>query len=164
MTETAAEKFKARWDLAAYKARCAIQGTVKNDKTKSIEPKSGAWSEEFASHPTVQLAEAEGWSKELRSAVFPVVRKRMMDGLPCAIINDFMPSEKWIKDTRERVAIEREAWIWQQQQPERIVPKGSTFKAMTTVAPFSGMQHESRNQYLHRAPLTERSRRMMGDE
>ena len=172
MAETEAEKFIARWSFAGYKARCFIQGTAKNDKTKSIEPKSGAWSEDFIDHPTVQLAEAEGWSRDLRSALFAPVRQRIMDGKPCAMINDFMPSEKWIATTRQRVAIENRAQAWQAAMMDKygsmerytaavsrslpdaqppLANKSTTFKAMGgNQSAFDAMRGSSKNQYMHR--------------
>lgn len=165
MTETAAERFLARWGMAAFKARCFIQGTIVNPTTKSTEPHSAHWSQIFRDHHTVQLAEREGWSRQLRSAVFMLVRRAIMDGKPCDDLSQFMPGELWIKHTRERCAIEREAAESQKENPFRFDrPARTQFKKTdVTRQPMTDMQRASRNKDLHREPLTERSRRMMGD-
>lgn len=165
--ETETERFLARWNLAAYKARCFIQGTIKNEKTHSIEPHSGHWSPIFLDHELVQLADAEGWSKELRSAVFPPVRFMIMNGKTVDKIGALMPSESWVRATREQAAVTRAGQEWQAAQPERPTPRHGKLRPISTAKPdFRKMQAESRNQYLHVAPrgLTGRSRAMMGDD
>lgn len=164
--ETETERFKARWDLAAYKARCFINGTQINPVSHVTEPKSGHWSALFLDNPTVQLADAEGWSRDLRSAVFTPVRQRIMQGLACDDIAKLMPDEKWIAAARKKAATERAAAEWQHQQPMPTnATKGVLKPLVTGKAPFKAMQHSSPNRYLHRNPpgLTDRSHAMTGD-
>ena len=166
MANTEAEKFIARWQFAGYKARCFIQGTMVHPKTRSVEPHSGNWSEELLAHPTVQLAEAEGWSKDLRSALFEPIRLRIMEGKPHAILNDYMPSEKWIAVTRERIAVEQRAQAWQAEMMDRYgtMPHWTAAVARQLSDAQPQMANKRTTFKPASAGLTPRSKAMAGDE
>jgi hypothetical protein len=102
--------------LAEYRARCYVNGTVKNPKNEKIEPASGKWSAQFKSDPRVIESERDGWGKELRSAMILHCRLRIMEGRDLGCADDLMPVRpEWWRGVRENAARFRRAAEWQEK-------------------------------------------------
>ena len=156
-----------------YRARCYVNGVVK-DKEGNNVPRSAHWHPRFQQHPWVQQAEAEGWGRELRSVVISnlkhwMLKKQNAFSYGHVQIEDLMPDHEWVTHTRkeaEKVLASKE---WREQTAFDASARRPDFKTTTPVLDrkeFHRLQSTSLNKVLHRSVpyLTERSRRMQGDE
>ncbi len=105
-----------------YKARCFVQGTVKNARNGGmVEPASRHWSARFITHPMVRQATLEGWDRDLRAHIVSAVRRRIMARQPYDAVEDLMPTDRrWIDHVRKEAVAFQKAKEWREnRQHER---------------------------------------------
>ena len=98
-----------------FRARCFVNGTVKNPKTGKDEPHSGHWSRSFRGHPWVEQSISEGWGRDLRQHVIAAVKRRIMSGQSFGAVEELMPDAKWVESVRRHAAAYAEAAKWREQ-------------------------------------------------
>ena len=72
----------------------------------------GGWSAKYAAHPLTQLADSEGWGKELRQHCSRVVKRQMALGQPYDDLEKIMPDAATIQHWQEKAAREAAAAKW----------------------------------------------------
>lgn len=75
--------FDVRMKIADYEARCWVQGAKRYkfpDGSYRVEPIVANFHQRFLDHPWVREAIAEGWDRELRGHIVPIVRKHLLAG------------------------------------------------------------------------------------
>lgn len=170
---------------ANYRARLFICGGKMHEKTHRIEPIAGQWHPRFRDHPWVQLSTEEGWDVELRGHLALVISNRIMQNADYSRIESLMPDEKWVKAAQDRAAVNRNAKEWRDKvtashgsvegylKAMRNVPIYSDFKPLSTQpkpkdrSKLSDLIDGSLKRIVpddSDMTLTERSRRMMGDD
>lgn len=179
-------------DNIEFQARSFVNGLVEETKHGEITGRrvvaSGEWAQRFRDLNLVRQAEDEGWGNELRAAVVRTVKGLLAAGRPVPAVADLMPTDvKWIeaqraqahrfslaKEWRDSVMAPGEKFDDYLRRQRPGIRRGDTFKPVSALA-FHAMQEASRNRHLHadakaelerikRGDLTERSRRMQGDD
>lgn len=178
-------------DKIAFRARCYVNGvieTVENGERTGIRPANGEWAHRFVNLPLVKQAEAEGWARDLRAATIRNAEQCLYCKKPLPDAAELLPTDTdWIEAQRVRARRFADAKEWRdsvmapgeqhQDYARRQRPgtrRGNTFKPVSAPA-FHAMQEASQNRHLHADPkaelerikrgdLTERSRRMQGDD
>lgn len=130
-------------DRRARKAVCAMAW---NPNTKRDEIVGFRFNPLIADWPICHQAEAEGWGKELRSALIHSIRQQMFLGQEIDVAKA-LPPDRWVADIRDRAAGYRKAAEWQAAN----LP--STFNARKFVGKVMAAGED----------LTQRSKAMMGD-
>src|SRR5690606_8557197 len=95
-----------------FRARCFVNGTVKNPKTGKDEPRSGHWSSTCRGHPWVEASIKEGWDRDLSQHVIMAVKRRILQDKPFHVIEELMPDPKWIESVRYHAERYRKAAEW----------------------------------------------------
>lgn len=98
-----------------FRARCFVNGTVKNPRTGKDEPHSGHWSRAFRGHPWVEQSIDEGWGRDLRQHVIMAVKRRILQERPFHQVEELMPDPKWAESTRYHAARYMAAAKWREQ-------------------------------------------------
>lgn len=153
-----------------------VDGTVTGKKIVH----SGHWHGRFKGHPWVEMANAEGWARDLRSAVIAETRRRIMARETYHDINALMPDKDWVEHQRKNAARFEAARKWREEVTESHggvddwlrKSRGGRNDIKPLAVPmrdiFEAMQRNSPNaKRLHVNPqveLTPRTRRMMGDD
>ena len=95
-----------------FRARCFVNGTVKNPKTGKDEPRSGHWSSTFRGHPWVEASIKEGWDRDLSQHVIMAVKRRILQDKPFHVLEELMPDAKWVQRVRYHAARYKAAEEW----------------------------------------------------
>jgi hypothetical protein len=172
-------------ELADYMARAFVCGLVEQvlvDGTLTGKKvvQSGRWHTRFVGHPYVDAADAEGWARDLRTAVIAETRRRIMAKEAYHDVNLLMPDAGWIKHQRAMAEKYAAAKKWRDEVTESHggvddwlrKSRGGRNDIKPLAVPmrdiFEAMQRNSPNaKRLHVNPLVEltpRTRRMMGDD
>lgn len=132
------------------RARRAICAQSWNPKTKQDEIVGFRFNPAIAHWPLCRQAEAEGWGKELRSAMIATLKRAFFAGAN-PDLSEVVPRPDWIEKTRERAAVYRAAEEWQtaridengtldrwlaQHRPKNVGPaysKGRSFTSLSDV-------------------------------
>ncbi len=133
--------------LTEFQARKAVCAMVWNPKTKRDEILGFRFNPVIADWPICKQAEAEGWGRELRSAMIASCKRMMFagEGLDPA---KAIPNAKWIEETRKNAKRYRLAAEWQ----EKNLP--ATFNARKFVGSLLASGDD----------LTERPKKMTGED
>lgn len=161
-------------ELADYMARAFVCGLVEQvlvDGTLTGKKvvQSARWHPRFVGHPWVDAADAEGWARDLRTAVIAETRRRIMAKEAYHDVNLLMPDAGWIAHQRAMAEKYAAAKKWRDEVTESHGSVdawlnkhrgGGRGEPRPLAAPmrdvFEAMQKNSQ--------LTERTRRMMGDD
>jgi hypothetical protein len=130
-------------DRRARKAVCAM---AYNDKTGRDEIVGFRFNPLIADWPICKQSEAEGWGKDLRSALIHTVRQQMFLGQDIDVAKA-LPPDKWVNQRRKDAERYRKAAEWQ---------------ANNLTATFNSRKFVS-NLMASGESLTERSKAMQGD-
>lgn len=119
---------------ADFKARDFVNG-LREIEVAPTDPRagtymiaSGSWSRVFLAHQTVDLAEREGWARDLRQHLIRVVRRQIAGGLPYEDIDNLMPDRTTIAYWRDRSETYKKAAQWRADMVEKF---GSVEVALT---------------------------------
>lgn len=156
-------------DECDTKARFYVNGSTV-DRNGEVIPHSAHWHERFRGHPWVQDADAEGWSKELRSVVIRNLRIKLFreqhEAKYPTDISTLMPNGDWVAYARQQAEIFASAAKWRAENSAATSNgKKSTFRPLADVSrpAMQELLSASPNRGMHKT-LTERSRRMTGDD
>lgn len=143
-------------DQCDYRARCYVNGTCR-DADGKVTPLTGRWHARFDGHPWVMAAEAEGWGRELRSAIVQHLKARMHTQQKAFVwpqIEELMPDGNWIEYTRRQAEAYAIARQWQADRAGLNQPAAQPIHKLPDVTKhaFRRMQQRSRNP-VHRESL-----------
>jgi len=133
-------------ELCTMRARKAVCAMTWNSKTNREEILGFRFNPLIADWPICKQAEAEGWAKELRSALIHSIRQQMFKGEEIDVAKA-LPPEWWINDTRRHAERYRLAADWQ------IKNLPASFNARRFVGQIMASGDD----------LSEQSKRMTGD-
>ena len=101
-------------DEARDKAMRFVCGS-KRDARGHWVPATGSWDPRWKDHETVRLADAEGWSRELRGACVAIAARKIRAGQPPRALEDVLPEPLWQEEARKQAARYRSAEAWREQ-------------------------------------------------
>lgn len=110
-------KKQCLWDAQVF-----VNGMRVNDQTGEMRLASGEWASRFVGNETVEMANREGWAKELRSACKHRAFEFFWKEKPIYDVNLLMPGHEWIAAARANAKRYREA---EKQREEKLGPIGA---------------------------------------
>jgi hypothetical protein len=134
-------------EICERRARKAVCATAWNDKTGREEIVGFRFHPLIADWPICKQAEAEGWGKDLRSALIHSVRQQMFLGQEIDVAKA-LPPDRWIAETRRNAERYRKSAEWQEKNLT------STFNARKFVGRLMASGDD----------LTPRSKAMTGED
>jgi hypothetical protein len=150
---------------ADYKARCWVQGVKLykfKDGSQRWEPIVANFHARFHEHPWVREAITEGWDRDLRGHIVPIVRKHLLMGgeLTSLKIEDLMPDGDWIKYAKAQAERDRLAAEWRERMVEQYGSMDAYFSKTASRRKQSNVGSAAAQVI---ASLTPRSKAMTGE-